>query len=320
MLYQSLKVVVRLAIKIFCRKIIINKPEVLKEKGPMLLACNHPNSFLDGVIFDTLFTENIYTLARGDAFVSGSIKKILLSLKLLPVYRVSEGVENLDSNYDTFDECKNIFRQNGIILIFSEGKCINEWHLRPLKKGTARLAIASWDENIPLRVLPVGINYSSFRRFSKNLFINFGEIIEKKEVEGNSDGIRYQLFNNLLEQQLKRLVFEIDKKDKEKQQKLLEIKSSTGKKILLAVPAFIGWAVHLPVYLPVKNFTFKRTNLNDHYDSVLTAILLFAYPLYLMLITLLVFYFSGSWLAFLLLPLLPFTAWAYIQLKPQLDK
>jgi 1-acyl-sn-glycerol-3-phosphate acyltransferase len=314
-------VVVRLAIKIFCRKIIINKPEVLKEKGPLLLACNHPNSFLDGVIFDTLFNESIYTLARGDAFVKGPIKKILIALKLLPVYRVSEGVENLDSNYDTFDECKKIFRQNGIILIFSEGKCINEWHLRPLKKGTARLAIASWDENIPLRVLPVGINYSSFRRFSKNLFINFGEVIKKNDLEAtSSDGVRYQAFNTMLEKQLKQLVFEIDKKDKEKQQRLLEIKPSIAKKILLTVPAFIGWLIHWPVYLPIKSFTFKRTNLNDHYDSVLTGILLFAYPLYLLVIAIVVFYFSGSWFAFLLLPLAPLTAWSYAQLKPQLDK
>ena len=57
--------------------------------------------------------------------------------------------------------------------IFSEGKCINEWHLRPLKKGTARLAISSWEENIPLEVLPVGINYSSFRRFGKNVYYQF---------------------------------------------------------------------------------------------------------------------------------------------------
>src|SRR5882724_157459 len=61
LLYQCLKVIVRLAIKIFCRKIIINKPEVLNEKGPLLLACNHPNSFLDGVIFDTLFKQPVYT-------------------------------------------------------------------------------------------------------------------------------------------------------------------------------------------------------------------------------------------------------------------
>ena len=183
---------------------------MLKETGPLLLACNHPNSFLDGVIFDTLFKHSIYTLARGDVFQKPFYIRLLTAVKLLPVYRISEGAENLGINYETFAACKKIFNAGGIVLMFSEGKCINEWHLRPLKKGTARLAIASWNENIPLRVLPVGLNYSSFRRFGKNLFINFGEIIESKDLEtASSDGARNQSFNMILEQQLKQLVFEI---------------------------------------------------------------------------------------------------------------
>ncbi|MEI9910235.1 MAG: hypothetical protein WDO71_11505 [Bacteroidota bacterium] len=64
----------------------------------------------------------------------------------------------------------------------------------------------------------------------------------------------------------------------------------------------------------------KRTSHNDHYDSVLTGLLLFAYPLYLLLLTLLILLFTKSWITFLLLLLLPFTAWSYVQLKPQLDK
>jgi 1-acyl-sn-glycerol-3-phosphate acyltransferase len=321
LLYNCLKVIVRIAIRIFCRKIIINKPAVLKEKGPLLLACNHPNSFLDGVLLHTLFDQKLYSLTRGDVFKKKLYNKLLTSLNLLPVYRSSEGTENLITNYDTFKSCTEIFRQNGIIIIFSEGQCINEWHLRPLKKGTARLAMASWNEDIPLRVLPVGINYSSFRRFGKNVFINFGEVIEKKQVDlEQPEGIRYLIFNNLLEQQLKQLVFEIKKPDKKKQQSLLEKKQSVLKKVLLSIPAFIGLLIHWPLYVPVKKFTFRRTWDNDHYDSVITGILLFAYPVYLLTLTLLVFFLIQSWLAFLLLALFPFTAWSYTQLKPQLDK
>ena len=94
---------------------------------------------------------------------------------MLPVYRVSEGVENLEHNYTTFDACEKLFEKNKIVLIFSEGRCINEWHLRPLKKGTARLALTAWQHNIPLKVLPLGINYSSFRKFGKNMHLNFGK-------------------------------------------------------------------------------------------------------------------------------------------------
>jgi 1-acyl-sn-glycerol-3-phosphate acyltransferase len=320
MLYSLLKIVVRIAIRIFCRKIIVNKPAVLKESGPLLLACNHPNSFLDGVILDTIFEKPLHSLTRGDVFQKPLYIRLLRSLNLLPVYRITEGAENLSANYETFNACKDIFRKNGIVIIFSEGKCINEWHLRPLKKGTARLAIASWNENIPLRVLPVGINYSSFRRFGKNVFIQFGDIIDKMAIDMQQpEGMKYQSFNSVLEKQLRELVFEIDKSDKARQGRLLKKDPSTAKKIFLSLPATLGFLIHWPVYLPVKRFTLKRTDHNDHYDAVMTCILLFAYPIYLLLLVIVLFYFTNSWWALLLLPLLPFTAWSYVQLKPQLD-
>src|SRR5664279_4400786 len=107
-------------------------------------------------------------------------KFLLRRLKMLLVSRIIEGAENLENNYTTFNECVDIFKQNGIVLIFSEGRCINEWHLRPLKKGTARLALAAWEDNIPLEGLLLGINYNSFRKFGKTIFLNFGEVITKE--------------------------------------------------------------------------------------------------------------------------------------------
>ena len=286
-----------------------------------MLASNHPNSFLDSVIMDTLFKQPIWSLARGDVFKNKTAIRLLTAMKILPVYRTSEGVENLAENYKTFDDCIDLFRKNAVIMIFSEGKCINEWHLRPLKKGTARLAIKAWQENIPLKVLPVGINYSSFRRFGKNMIINFGEVIRKEDVRiDEAEGLRHQAFNNKLQQQFKHLVFEIPTTDKQKQKQLLEIKPSLLKQILLAIPAVMGFALHAPLYLPVKSFTWKRTYNNDHFDSIMTGILLFSYPFYALFLCMLLFIFIKSAYVFLLLLILPFTAWSYVQLKPQLDR
>lgn len=306
---------------IFCRRVIINKPELLKKRGPLLLACNHPNSFLDAAILADLFEQPVYSLTRGDVFKKPFYAKFLTALKMLPVYRTSEGVENLGINYETFDACKNIFKKNGIVLIFSEARCINEWHLRTLRKGTARLAFLSWDENIPLEILPVGINYSSFRRFSKNVFINFGDSITRHDFQHNhADGRKYQSFTNKLHEELQPLVFEIDKTDIQKQKRLLEKKPSPFTKIILFIPAIIGWLIHAPLYLPLKNFTYKKTRNNDHYDSILVALLIFTYPLYVLLLTIVAILFIGNFYFLLLIFALPLTAWAYVQLKPQLDK
>ena len=305
---------------IFCRRIIINKPGSLKKKGPLLLACNHPNSFLDAAIIADLFEEPVYSLARGDVFKKPFYKKLLKALKMFPVYRTSEGVENLGINYETFDECKNIFKKNGVVLIFSEAKCVNEWHLRPLRKGTARLSFSSWEENIPLEVLPVGINYSSFRRFSKNVFINFGEIISRNDFDHDeADGKRNLAFNLKLKEQLHQLVFEINKADIQKQKRILEKEPTSITKIFLFIPAAIGWLVHAPLYIPIKNFTYKKTVNNDHYDSILVVLLLFIYPACVILLTLAIVLLTNNPFFWLLIVILPFTAWAYVQLKPQLD-
>ena len=111
MFYQFVKILARITIHFYCRDIWINKKEILKSNGPLLLAVNHPNSFLDAVILCTLFDKPVYSLARGDAFNGKLISKLLYSLKLLPVYRASEGIENLEDNYTTFEKCIKIFKQ-----------------------------------------------------------------------------------------------------------------------------------------------------------------------------------------------------------------
>jgi 1-acyl-sn-glycerol-3-phosphate acyltransferase len=321
MLYSVLKVIVRLAAKIFCRKITINNRELLNEKGPMILACNHPNSFLDAVLMDILFEQPIWSLTRGDAFLGKRINNILFNLKMLPVYRPTEGVENLSENYKTFNACIEIFKRRGVVLIFSEGLCVNEWHLRSLKKGTARLAYKCLQENIPLKILPVGINYSSYKRFGKNLFVNFGNLLSVNDFDKSlSDGAFNQAFNNTLNQELKPLVYEIDKADKKKQKELLEIKKSSITKILLVIPAAIGWILHAPLYLPIKSWINKKYGETVHGDSMQIAIPLFVYPFYLLLIFLILFFVLNSWWVLPLIILLPFTAWSYVQVKQQLDK
>jgi 1-acyl-sn-glycerol-3-phosphate acyltransferase len=320
LLYPIIKIVARIAIRFYCRDIAVTKKELLKHEGPLLLAVNHPNSFLDAIIFCTLFDKPVYSLARGDAFKNRVAASILYKLKLLPVYRVSEGVENLEENYKTFDDCKKIFRQNGIVLIFSEGLCINEWHLRPLKKGTARLAISCWNDGIDLKVLPAGINYSSFSKIGKNVKLFFGNCITREDVDfAGAHGKAIKTFNDNLEGQLKPFVFEIKSTDRQQLHQQFFIPQHFLKRILLFLPALAGLLIHAPLYYLMRYLNRKMVPEKGHYDSVMVGLSLFLYPIFILCVTLLCVWLSGSWYSLLLLLLLPFTAWAYIQLKQQLD-
>lgn len=321
MLYSFVKIFARLALPLYCRDIEVLKKEVLKYRnGPLLLAANHPNSFLDAIILCTLFNGTVYSLARGDAFKNKTAARILYLFKMFPVYRVSEGVENMEENYTTFNLCKNVFKQNGIVLIFSEGLCINEWHLRPLKKGTARLAISSWEDGIDLKVLPVAINYSSFKKFGKNIKLIFGDIISKEDIDyKDSHGNAIRTFNETLKTRLSKHVFEIDSNNKTALRETFYVKQPLIKKILLFIPAAVGLIIHAPVYFFAKWLTDVLVKEDGHADSKVIGFLFVLYPVFLLLSSVIIFFVTQNWYSFLLILLLPFTAWSYVQLKKQLD-
>lgn len=320
MLYSLLKIPARIALPFYCRKIIINHPAYVKSKGPLLLACNHPNSFLDATILATLFDKPVYSLARGDAFSKKWSAFLLKHLHILPVYREREGTEHLHKNYHTFDACTEIFKQNGIVLIFSEALCENEWHLRPLKKGTARLAMAAWQQNLPLQILPVGINYSSFHSFGKNIHLNFGSFIEKPAAltEKETGKLLADITGNV-QQQLKQLVFEIDKNDRKKQSAIFAAGINRSKKILLTIPAVIGKLLYWPLYIPVEKLVSTKAFHSVHYDSIMVGMLFLLFPLYVLLLCLFTYFLAGGYWWMITFVLAPFCAWSYVQLKKQID-
>lgn len=312
MFYQILKAYARLAIHLYCTKIVVNKKKLLKIKGPVLFAANHPNSFLDGVILSTLLDEDLYSLTRGDVFTNKTVAKILSGLRLLPVYRTSEGKHNLAHNYATFDACREIFKKEKAVLIFSEARSINEWHLRPLRKGTARLAFTSWQQGIDLKVIPLGFNYSSFKKFGKEVHINFGEEIKSKSfIDEDSDGLQHSKFTQQLNCQLSTLVYEA--KD-EKDAKQFFSSGKNKLKIIFLIPGVIGWLLHAPLFYLCKLFTEIKFNHSDHYDGVLTALLLIGFPIYVVVLTLIgISIFS---LPALIIPFVtPVFAWCWLQVK-----
>ncbi|MCW3080140.1 1-acyl-sn-glycerol-3-phosphate acyltransferase [Segetibacter sp.] len=193
---------------IFFRKIVFESGVSSHQKGPLLLACNHPNSFLDALLIGSYFKHPVHFLARGDAFKNPLVKKILSALKVIPIYRLSEGKECLALNDTTFGKCTDILVNGGIVLIFSEGLCLHQWKLTSLKKGTARIALNAWKQPEiadSFCILPVSLNYSSFTRFRKNVIIDFGDTIRHNEIPiGKPEGQQIIELNKLISARLEK--------------------------------------------------------------------------------------------------------------------
>lgn len=310
-MYAFVKIWVRTGLQFYCGKIAFNTPHMYHGDEPLILACTHPNSFFDALVMGAYHPREMHFLARGDAFKNPRAAKALRLLNMIPIYRLSEGKENLENNSQTFDECNRVFKKGGMVLIFSEGLCINEWKLRPLKKGTARLAYMCWEEHEVKNMLiqPVGLNYNSFTSLPKRVYVDYGPVLKRDGFDTSSPALFYKEFNDALTEKLEPLVLQ------QNDPRLQKKENNTVAKSLLALPALIGWILHKPFYLLWRKFIESKTRNSVFFDSILFGSLLIVYPLLVLLITITAVAITQQPLYALLFVLLPFTAWSYKQYK-----
>lgn len=311
LMYAFVKIWVRTGLQFYCGKIEFDTKHMYQGNQPLILACTHPNSFFDALVMGAYHPREMHFLARGDAFKNPRAAKVLRLLNMIPIYRLSEGKENLDNNSQTFDECNRVFKKGGMVLIFSEGLCINEWRLRPLKKGTARLAYMCWEEHgvTDMLIQPLGLNYNSFTAVPKRVFVEYGPVVQRDGFDTSSPATFYNEFNNVLTARLEPLVLQPTDSRLQKQQ------SNTATKALLALPALVGWVLHKPFFLAWRKFIQGKTKNSVFFDSILFGSLLIVYPLLVLLITITAVAITQQPLYTLLFVLLPFTAWSYKQYK-----
>lgn len=206
-----------LPIPVYFKQIGIKNAKSFKVKGPVILALNHPNAFMDPVALTLIaYPPKLHYLARGDAFKLGLANFLLTSLGLVPIFRIQDGgKEGLKKNDETYRRVNDLLAKNKKIMIFAEGLCIMERRLRPLKKGVPRMVFGAMEQinNPDLLVVPVGVNYKSPKKFRTNLFYNVGEPIKVSDYmeRYHENGPRtMNVFISDLSAKMKELIIHID--------------------------------------------------------------------------------------------------------------
>lgn len=310
-MYSFFKLGAQLAMQIYCSKTVVNFAKNTTFNHPKIIGANHPNSFFDAIVIAVNYPKPIYFLARGDAFNKPLVAKFLTALQLIPIYRLSEGKSNLGKNEDTFKRCLHLLKQNQTILIFSEGLCINEWKLRTLKKGTARLALMAIQQGIPnVKIQPTNLNYSSFKINPKQVLLNFNS--EFEVIPADKESEFYTSFNQKLKEGLADQL--IIQSEKEAIQLFPKNKTSFYK-VALAIPALVGYILNRGLYNFVKNIAHKKTKNTVFYDSVLFGLLLFFYPIIVAILSIIAGLFFNSMVAVIVFFSFPLSAWCYSQYK-----
>lgn len=272
MIYGLLSIWTRLAMRWFVPSLTIRPAKNWLPGKPTLLVANHPDSFLDAVIIAMACKGPIHFLARGDVFTKPWHRKLLRLLNMYPVYRIREGRAHVHLNRNTFRFSHEVLANNGTLLIFIEGICLNTHELQPFKKGAARIALEAKD--LPgCCYLPVGVAYSSFSRIGKAATVIFGETIFPEQIfEGDQEQANLTRFNRLLFPKLEACI------------NVPSASIQSPPSPMLQLVYWISKVLHFPIYVPLRRKIAALTSGTVFYDSVLFAALLFLYPIYLLLI------------------------------------
>ena len=305
-MYRALRASIRAGLHLYCGRIRVDVRSAPSADAVLLLASNHPNSFFDALVIATHLPHRMRFLARGDAFQDPRAAKVLRALFMIPIYRMSEGRTEMKRTADSFDQAQEDLAHGGSVLVFAEGNSENETGLRPLGKGTARIAHRAWMSGLNVQVLPVWLRYDTFHRPYMEVSLGTGEVMYQSAADAAPEAVFLRRFNAELRERLLKTSTDMEV------QRSQAIPPRPGAlrathRILLALPALVGLLLHAPWYFPMRAFTAGRTRDTVFFDSVLFGVLFLTYPIWLLVVVALAALAGLGWWSLAMIAVAPIT-------------
>ncbi len=177
--YKLVRFYVHLGLVSYFRKINVYGRENVPKDQPILFISNHRNGLIDPILI-AISSRRVHNfLTRASAFKNPIANFLLRSIKMLPIYRIRDGVDSIQRNQEIFEACYTAFANKETVLIFPEGNHGLYRKLRPLSKGFTRIAFGYIDKykKKDLLIVPVGLNYSDMQEKGSAVSIYYGKPI-----------------------------------------------------------------------------------------------------------------------------------------------
>lgn len=156
------------------------------KRKPVIFAPNHKNAVVDGLNIVNISKRQIVFLARADIFTNKFTNWILDGVKVMPIYRIRDGKDELQKNEEVFKNSAKVLKNGNALCLFPEAVHNPRVSLLPLKKGIPRIALlteASEDFNLDTSIVPVATHYYYINEFMQDVYIEFCKPINVKEYE-----------------------------------------------------------------------------------------------------------------------------------------
>ena len=165
-----------LLVHVFFRRVEVEGAERLPPTGPVVVVGNHTNGLVDGLLLIALLDRYPRFLGKATLWRILPLRPLLRLAGVVPVYRAADG-GGTAGNDRTFERCRRMLADHGVIAIFPEGVSHDEASLQPLRTGAARIALgAAFDDAVDhVAVVPVGLVYDAKARFRSRALVNVGD-------------------------------------------------------------------------------------------------------------------------------------------------
>ena len=179
-LYNLLYWPIYLYFNLYYRKFTVTGRENVPQNKPVIFAGNHQNALMDALSILFAARGKVAFLARADLFRKRSIARILFFLRILPAYRIRDGISSMGQNEASFQRAAEVLKNGTPLALFPEGNHSGFKRLRTLKKGICRIAFMAEEKsgfNLDLHIVPSGIDYSNYSDPGTRLLVNYGKPI-----------------------------------------------------------------------------------------------------------------------------------------------
>lgn len=213
--YSVGKVYVKWLYNRFYKKFEIKGLENLPKDKPYICAPNHQNALMDALALVCAFDKQVVFLARADIFKKKFIAWILTGLRILPVYRMRDGINNLEKNDEIFNRSVQVIKHQQPLCLFPEARHNNKRFLFPLKKAIPRIAFQAEDSedfNLDIHIVPIGIYYSNYSNFRSVQILNIGKpfpISKYKDLYYENDAQAARELVSQMSKEIKKLIIDI---------------------------------------------------------------------------------------------------------------